>query len=122
MASGDQSAIVDWLRSGAAWGGKAPDVEETHAAFVFLVGDHAYKLKKAVNLGYLDFSTIGRRRETLERELMLNRRTAPHLYLRTLPIVRAMDGTFALDGQGEPVDWMLEMRRFPKEALLSNVV
>lgn len=92
----DQSDIVAWLRSGAPWSA-APKVEETHAAYVFLIGERAYKLKKAVNLGYLDFSTPQKRRNVLERELKLNRRTAHEMYRRVLPIT-AHERKLALDG------------------------
>lgn len=115
----DQSATVEWLRSGQPWG-KAPKVEETHAAYVFLTGEHAFKLKKSVNLGYLDFSTPEKRRHVLERELKLNRRTAHEMYRRVLPITER-EGKLALDGQGRAVDFLLEMKRFADGALLSNL-
>lgn len=114
-----QSVIVDWLRAGGPWG-EAPEVIETHAAFVFLIDSNAYKLKKAVNLGYLDFSSCARRGAVLDRELRLNRRTAPTTYLRTLPIFHRADGTLSLKESGEVVDWLLEMQRFPSDALLSH--
>ncbi|MFN0024492.1 MAG: phosphotransferase, partial [Parvularculaceae bacterium] len=111
------SSIIDWLRSGGPWGA-APQVVETHAALVFLIGDRALKLKKAVNLGYLDFTTVDRRLAALKREFALNRRTAPALYLALVPIV-VRDGAYALGGEGEIVDWLIEMRRFPGDALLA---
>lgn len=119
MPSETQTGVVEWLKSGAPWNEK-PVVVETHAALVFLIGGHAYKLKKAVDLGYLDFTTLASRRETLARELMLNRRTAPNIYLRTLAVSRSVRGELNLRGEGEPVDWLLEMRRFPDDALLST--
>ena len=115
-----QLPVVEWLRRGGPWH-QAPEIVETHAAIVFLAGDRAYKLKKAVNLGYLDFTTSALRRATLERELTLNRRTAPSLYLRVVPISCDDDGAFALEGNGQVVDWLLEMRRFPSDALLSRM-
>ena len=115
----DQAALVSWLKSGEPWG-VAPKVIETHAAIVFLVGDRAFKLKKALDLGYLDFSTTGKRQQALERELALNRRTAPQLYLRVIPITHA-GARFALGGAGEAIDSLLEMKRFPDGALLSEL-
>lgn len=112
-------AVIAWLRGGGPWG-SPPTVIETHAALVFLTGDRAFKMKKAVSLGYLDFSTLDSRRSTLARELELNRRTAPAYYLRTLPVT-ASGGAFRLDGEGTPVEWLLEMRRFPNNALLSQL-
>lgn len=94
---------------------------ETHGAIVFLAGDHALKLKKAVRFPYLDFSTPERRRAALERELELNRRTAAHLYVGVEAVTGEADGTLALAGGGEPVDWILRMRRFDQDALLDRV-
>lgn len=115
----DQAPIVAWLRAGGPWRG-APEIVETHAAIVFLSGDRAFKLKKAVNLGYLDFTTPDKRRHALERELKLNRRTAHDVYRRVLPIAEK-DGKLTLDGAGTPVDYVLEMKRFAKGALLSEL-
>jgi aminoglycoside phosphotransferase family enzyme/adenylate kinase family enzyme len=115
----DQANVVAWLKSGAPWG-SAPDMVETHAACVFLTADRAYKLKKAVDLGYLDFSTPAKREAALRRELELNLRTAPNLYLRVVPLTR--DGQrLAIGGAGETVDHLLEMKRFAKGALLSEM-
>jgi hypothetical protein len=112
-------SVSDWLRRGGPWG-RTPSVVETHAALVFLVGDFAYKVKKPVDLGYLDFTTLERRHATLARELTLNRRTAPATYLKLVPVARS-EGTFALGGEGQAVEWLLEMRRFPDEALLARL-
>lgn len=94
---------------------------DTHAACVFLAGDRAWKLKKAVDLGYLDFSTSDKRRRALEAELRLNRHTAPELYLDLHPITRDPKGQLAISGTGETVDWLLEMHRFPDGALLDEL-
>ncbi|MDP1701164.1 MAG: AAA family ATPase [Aestuariivirga sp.] len=92
---------------GDTWGFGGQPVEhiETHAAHVFLVGDRAFKMKKAVKLPYLDFSTIEKRKAVLEHELEINRAFAPSVYLRTDEI------------RGEPV---LVMNRFKQEELLSS--
>ena len=94
---------------------------DTHAAVVLLVGDRAYKMKRAVRYSFLDFSTLENRRRVLERELALNRRTAPDLYLGLVPVVRRPDGRLGLGGEGEPVEWLLEMRRFPSEHRLDRL-
>ncbi|MEQ1755076.1 MAG: AAA family ATPase [Micropepsaceae bacterium] len=112
--------VIAWLREGGPWGGEKPEVVETHAALVFLTGERAFKLKKSVNLGYLNFSTLEVRRSTLERELVLNRRTAPSIYLQTLPVTQT-GVQFVLGGEGTPVEWLLEMQRFASEALLSKL-
>jgi aminoglycoside phosphotransferase family enzyme/predicted kinase len=84
----------------------------THASHIFLTGDRALKLKRAVKYPYLDFSTPELRRAACELELELNRRTAPALYLAVKPVTL---------GGREPADWVLEMRRFPDDALFSRV-
>jgi aminoglycoside phosphotransferase family enzyme/predicted kinase len=93
---------------------------DTHAASIILAGHRAWKLKRPVCLPYLDFSTPDKRRQALEAELDLNRRTAPELYLGVHPLTRSADGVLALDGDGPPVDWVLEMKRFPDDALLAD--
>lgn len=94
---------------------------DTHAAHIFLAKDRAWKMKQPVNLGFLDFSTPDKRRAALEAELALNRRTAPDLYLGLHPVVRDSHGSLQIDGEGETVDWVLEMRRFPDEALFDRL-
>lgn len=92
---------------------------QTHCAWVVLKGDLAFKLKRPVDLGYLDFSTRGKRRWALERELAFNRATAPTIYLTLRSITRKADGGFELDGLGEVLEWALEMRRFDDGSVLS---
>lgn len=94
---------------------------DTHAAHVLLTADRAWKLKRRVRYDYLDFSTPERRREALERELELNLRTAPKLYLGLHRISTSSTGQLELDGPGMAVDWMLEMRRFADGDLLAAV-
>lgn len=93
---------------------------DTHAASIFLTGQRAWKLKRPVRFGYLDFSTAPQRRAALEAELRLNRRTAPGLYIGVHAITRDARGVLAIDGQGEAVDWLLEMHRFDDDALLDD--
>lgn len=119
-APDDQSDVVGFLDSGAAFGDIRPERIETHCARIFLIGDRAWKLKRAVRFGYLDFSTPARRHAALEAELRLNRRTAPDLYLGIRPITRNATGELAIGGPGKVVDWLLEMKRFPDDALLSH--
>jgi aminoglycoside phosphotransferase family enzyme/predicted kinase len=91
---------------------------DTHASVVFLTPQHAYKLKRAVRFDYLDYSTVELRRRACETELAVNRRTAPGLYLGVVPVTRQADGTLAIDGSGQPVDWLVMMRRFDDRQLL----
>ncbi|HEX6143075.1 MAG TPA: phosphotransferase, partial [Geminicoccaceae bacterium] len=116
-----QAALVTFLGDRRSWGAPAVEQVQTHAARIFLVGDRAYKLKRAVRYSFLDFSTPERRRDALQAELRLNRRTAPMLYRHVLPVTRRQDGGFEIDGRGEPVDWLLEMRRFDQAAGLDRI-
>ncbi len=95
------------------------DLIETHISWVFLAGDYAYKLKKPVNLGFLDFGTLEARRFYCNEELRLNRRTAPELYLGVVPITGEPSAP-RLGGTGEAIEYALKMKRFPQEALADN--
>jgi hypothetical protein len=113
--------VVAFLESGAAFGGVRPRRIDTHAAHIFLAGDRAWKLKRAVRFPYLDFTSAGQRRAALEAELRLNRRTAPSLYLAVHPVTRDRHHRLAVDGAGGAIDWLLEMRRFGDGALLAEM-
>ncbi|HZT78841.1 MAG TPA: hypothetical protein VFA26_01360, partial [Gemmataceae bacterium] len=97
------------------------EVIHTHISVVFLAGPLAYKVKKPVNLGFLDFSTLDRRRHFCEEEVRLNRRLAPDVYLGVVPVVRAADGV-RVEGPGEAVEWAVKMRRLPEGATLHERV
>ncbi len=111
----DQSATIAFLSSPAAFGG-GTDIEivETHGAYVFLCGDAALKLKRAVKYDYMDLSTVERRRAMLVRELELNGPAAPEVYRDVVPVTCGPDG-FTLGGDGPVADWVLRMWRFPAE-------
>jgi aminoglycoside phosphotransferase family enzyme len=95
---------------------------DTHAALIFLAGDRAYKLKRAIKFPYLDFSTIEKRRLVLQRELEINAQTTPELYLAVSPITHdRATGALQLGGEGPAVDWVLVMRRFEESALLDRL-
>ena len=92
---------------------------ETHISRVFLAGDFAYKLKKPVSFGFLDFSSLEARRRFCFEELRLNRRFAPALYLDVVAIVRGPDGP-CVAGAGEVLEFAVRMRRFADGALLAE--
>ncbi len=91
---------------------------DTHAASVFLAGDRAYKVKRAVRFPFLDYSTLERRRTACFRELEINRRFAPHIYLNVSSITVNSDGSFEFDGKGEPIEWVVVMERFDEKSTL----
>ncbi len=115
-----QAALIAFLSNPASYpGAVAVKRIETHAAVVFLAGDYAYKLKRAVKLPYLDFSTLKKRRAILEREMEINSRATPELYISIMPVTHRAGGEgFELDGAGEAADWLLVMKRFRQSALL----
>jgi uncharacterized protein len=94
---------------------------QTHAAIVFLAEDRALKVKRAVRYPFLDFSSLEKRKAACEAELAINRKFAPQLYRRIVPITRESNGALALDGSGEPVEWAVEMARFDEESTLDRL-
>lgn len=114
-----QAGVLAFLAQ--ALPGAPPERIDTHGAIILLTPSRAYKLKRAVRFSFMDFSTLALREAALRAELDLNRRTAPGLYRRVLPVTREPDGQLALDGAGTPVEWLLEMERFPAEAQLDRV-
>jgi len=94
---------------------------ETHASIVFLTGDFAYKVKRAVKYPFLDFSTLKKRHEACLNELHVNARTAPQLYLDVVPVTLGEGGTFRLGGDGQAVEWVLRMRRFDQAKLYDHM-
>jgi len=115
-----QAAVIAFLADPATHGGAAVERLSTHAAHIFLAGERAYKLKRAVKLPFLDFATAETRRAMLEAELQLNRVSAPSLYLEVLPICAGPSGALKFGGD-DPIDWVLVMRRFPAGALLDDM-
>lgn len=96
------------------------EVEETHMSWVFLAGPRVLKLKKPVRTEALDFGTLARREAAVRDEIRLNRRLAPDVYLGARALRARPDGTLSVDGggEGEVVDWLVEMRRLPADATL----
>ena len=119
----DQEEVISFLSDGASYGkpGMTVDRIETHISIVFLIGDRAYKLKRAVCFSYVDYSTTALRGAFCKVELELNRRTAAALYLRARAITRQADGNLAFDGDGTVIDWVLEMRRFSQNNLFDRL-
>jgi uncharacterized protein len=99
------------------------EVHETHASWVFVAGDRAYKVKKPVALGFLDYSTLGRRRRACREEVHVNRELAPGLYLGVRAIVKTSTG-FGLSRDGAPnaVEYAVEMRRFRERDTFAGLI
>jgi hypothetical protein len=94
---------------------------DTHSAIVFLAGKDVYKVKRAVRMPFLDYSTLERRRAACEAEVRVNAGFAPEIYLGTLPVTQAENGELVLGGGGRPVEWLVHMRRFDETLTLDHV-
>ncbi len=123
MTADDQRDVIAFLSTPDAYGLRAGSVEriDTHISIVWLAGDRVYKLKRAVRFDYVDFSTSELRRVACEAEVRLNRRTAPSLYRGVVSVTRETGGSLALSGQGEPIDWLVEMARFDQDTLFDRL-
>lgn len=118
-----QAKLVEALRDPARYPHPVDQVEiiETHISHVLLAGDYAYKIKKPLDLGFLDFGTLEKRRRCCEEELRLNRRLAPGWYLEVVPITGTPEDP-ALGGTGDAIEHAVRMRRFPQECLLDRLL
>lgn len=119
----DTEELVAFLEAPDTYGlasGEEVKRIETHASHVFLAGDRAYKMKKPVRFTFLDFSTLEKRKAACAHEVELNRRTAPEIYLGLVPVTREGDA-LTLGGDGEAVEWLVEMRRFGSDGLLATL-
>jgi len=97
------------------------ELVQTQMSFVFLTGEYVYKVKKPVNLGYLDYTTLEKRRFFCRRELELNQRLCPETYLAVVPIVKT-GKNIALGGGGEIIDYALKMRQLPRDKMLNELI
>jgi hypothetical protein len=114
-----QKQVVDALLTPEAYPEKTEKIEliQTHISFVFLTEKFVYKVKKAVNFGFLDFSTLEKRRFFCEKELELNKRLCPDIYLEVVPINEST--VIKINGDGEPVEYALKMKRLPQEKIMT---
>src|SRR6516225_7110581 len=119
----DQQAVIAFLSEPSSYGPGMERVEiiVTHVSLVFLAGDRAYKLKRAVKYPYLDFSTAEHRRQACEAELALNRRTAPALYLEVRALIRLPNGRIGFADNGPAIDWVVVIARDPVASSRSAV-
>jgi len=123
MATTDLPDFISALLQPQIYTHQAENIQlvQTHISFVLLAGDFVYKFKKPVNFGFLDFSTLEKRRYCCEQELVLNRRLCPDIYLGLVAVTREGDG-FVLDGEGEVVEYGVKMKRMPEERMMGNVI
>ncbi len=117
----NQGMLFDHLKNPKFFGPQVNSVQllQTHISYVALTGTYAYKVKKPVNFGFLDFSTLDKRKFFCEEELRLNKRLCPEIYLDVLPITKK-ENILELNGNGPIVEYALKMKEFPQECIMTN--
>jgi aminoglycoside phosphotransferase family enzyme/predicted kinase len=117
----DQTAVLEFLGDPRTHGLSSPPLRiDTHGAVVFLAGENAYKLKRAVKFPFMDLSTLDRRKTACEAEIAVNAPNAPSIYLGAVSVNQEKEG-LRLGGHGEPVEWLVHMRRFDERLTLDRV-
>ena len=97
------------------------ELVQTHISYVLLAGEFVYKIKKPVNFGFLDFTTLEKRKHFCKREIELNRRLCPEIYRGIVPIVRR-EGAYFIEEEGEAVEWAVKMKRLPEEGMMGRLI
>jgi len=112
-------AIVEALLQPQAYPDKPQSIElvQTQMSFIFLTGEYVYKMKKPVDLGYLDYTTLEKRHFFCDQELDLNRRLCPDAYLAVVPVVEEK-GTVRIEGLGRAVEYAVKMRQLPQDRMM----
>ena len=114
MQDRQSRGLVDFLESPASYPHRPPVVRaiQTHISWVFIASPFVFKVKKTLSLGFLDFSTLEKRRHFCERELKLNRRLAPEIYLDVVPIYKSSSG-FSFNEEGQVAEYAVKMKELP---------
>ncbi len=117
-----QKQVVEALMKPEAYGEESGQIElkQTHISFVFLTRNFVYKVKKAVDFGFLDFSTLEKRRFFCEKELDLNMRLCGDMYLEVVPITRS--DVIRINGDGATVEYAVKMKRIPEEKIMTRLL
>lgn len=116
-------AYIQYLQQSSSYPHTVEGIQllQTHISFVLLAGDFVYKWKKPVNFGFLDFSTLAKRKYYCEQELVLNRRLCPDLYLDVVTVNRE-GSQYSLNGSGEVVEYGVKMARMPEDRMMAQVI
>jgi len=119
-----QKQVVEALMKPEAYDEELGQIEltQTHISFVFLTRNFVYKVKKAVNLGFLDFTTLEKRRFFCEKELELNKRLCGDMYLEVVPINRSKSNIIKIKGKGKTVEYAVKMKRMPQEKMMTKLL
>jgi uncharacterized protein len=115
----EQKQVVEALLNSQAYPEESGKIKliQTHISFVFLTKKFVYKMKKAVNFGFLDFSTLEKRQFFCEKELQLNRRLCAEVYLEVVPINKS--NNIKIKGEGETIEYALKMKRLPQQKIMT---
>jgi aminoglycoside phosphotransferase family enzyme len=97
------------------------ELVQTQMSFLFLTGEYVYKVKKPVNLGYLDYTTLEKRRFFCQQEIKLNRRLCPDIYLEVVPII-SRQGQISLGGEGEIIEYAVKMKQLPADRMMDKLL
>jgi aminoglycoside phosphotransferase family enzyme/predicted kinase len=122
-APGTQEQLIAFLESSASYPHRSTEIRaiQTHISWVFIASPFVFKVKKPVNLGFLDFSTLEKRHYFCQREIELNRRLCPEIYLDAVPICETTSG-FSFSGKGEIVEYAVKMKELPHGWFLSELL
>ena len=121
VVNDSQQPVMDFLGDPTTHGGAKVTRIDTHAASVFLAGGRALKIKRAVRFPFLDYSTLEKRKNACEAEIAVNRPFAPAIYRGVVAVTRASDGRLAIGGEGDAVEWAVDMRRFDESMTLDHL-
>lgn len=123
MAGDNLPPFIQHLLDPTAYPHEVTDIKlvQTHISYVLLAGDFVYKIKKPVDFGFLDFTSLEKRKHFCEQELLLNRRLCPSLYLGLVSINQAGD-RISLDGPGEAIEYGVKMARMPEAKMMGNII
>jgi hypothetical protein len=123
MVAMEQSKLFEELKNPSTYGPniKSVDVLQTHISFVALTGKYAYKVKKPVNFGFLDFSILDKRKHYCEEELRLNKRLCPDLYLDVVAFTMK-NNHLEINGDGETVEYAVKMKEFPQQNIMTKLL
>ena len=114
--------IVSQLMDSSVYDENVKDIRlfQTHISWVFLTGKYAYKIKKPVNFDFLDFTTLEKRKFFCEKELELNQRLAPDMYLEVVPI-NYSGGKLKIKDDGETIEYAVKMKELPQDTMMKKL-
>ena len=118
-----QEKILNIIKKPGLYGNSIKNVSviQTHISYVVLTGKYAYKFKKPVNFGFLDFTTLDKRKHFCEEELRLNKRLCPEIYLDVVPITQS-NNHIEIAGDGKVIDYAVKMKEFPQKSIMTRLL